>query len=133
MHVGVFPANPAVTALSTESSPCTWGCFQLCPITTKSTQVFPMHVGVFLKGVWAKETAPGLPHARGGVSSLLFYCPFWGLSSPCTWGCFSLEFENLCLELVFPMHVGVFLPRIRGCIRSRRLPHARGGVSRRWR
>ena len=71
----------------------------------------------------------GLPHARGGVSSLDQLIILCLVSSPRTWGCFwrvALPDEP---EGVFPTHVGVFLRHNTlhycGC----RLPHARGGVS----
>ena len=51
------------------------------------------------------------------------------VSSPRTWGCFSLHDENERRVMVFPTHVGVFLQCKVLPAPSIRLPHARGGVS----
>ena len=68
-----------------------------------------MHVGVFLKWI-----------------SILYVR---SESSPCTWGCFLAVYGIDIPEIVFPMHVGVFLLQLfyRNCKEC--LPHARGGVS----
>ena len=50
--------------------------------------VFPMHVGVFLRHLIGSRSQTGLPHARGGVSSIVS--------------------DYLIDNGVFPMHVGVF-------------------------
>ena len=50
-------------------------------------------------------------------------------SSPCTWGCFSLEYAYYERDPVFPMHVGVFPGVENETFYRQRLPHARGGVS----
>ena len=111
------------------SSPCTWGCFfHYLPLFQIDT-VFPMHVGVFLNGFIFLKLLKGLPHARGGVSSIVSDNPLFARSSPCTWGCFRCPVCMKQVSIVFPMHVGVFLPpvKVAGC--SVGLPHARGGVS----
>ena len=70
-----------------------------------------------------------LPHARGGVS-FAEYENDWVLpSSPCTWGCFSRKTTGEFESGVFPMHVGVFLSRVKTQCIAHGLPHARGGVS----
>ncbi len=87
-HVGVFPESPSilprrvslpharggvssnmvVRSRLSGSSPRTWGCFQLINEELLLDGVFPTHVGVFLTEQAQKDTAAGLPHARGGVS-----------------------------------------------------------------
>ena len=88
-----------------------------------------MHVGVFLENLFSAQIGRSLPHARGGVSSC------WGcryklrVSSPCTWGCFYVNWSGSSQLIVFPMHVGVFpICILKGYVKYR-LPHARGGVS----
>ena len=71
----------------------------------------------------------GLPHARGGVSIILWLLVPYIRSSPRSWGCFQNLHPTLKCLSVFPTLVGVFPSR--GC-RSNQgwsLPHARGGVS----
>ena len=88
-----------------------------------------MHVGVFLTSPTTGATNQRLPHARGGVSMTLTELYIYGLSSPCTWGCF-LKYNNLIpSQYVFPMHVGVFPFSKNSLYWIPRLPHARGGVS----
>ena len=71
----------------------------------------------------------GLPHARGGVSTLSRAATVPRVSSPRAWGCFLLLLALHRIQLVFPTRVGVFLrgPYVVGSERG--LPHARGGVS----
>ena len=72
---------------------------------------------------------PGLPHVRGGVSSLRTISRVLMMSSPRAWGCFWTGQFRYTPVPVFPTCVGVF----RGVIPVRhnavRLPHVRGGVS----
>ena len=86
-----------------------WGCFQLIPIFYFFAGVFPMHVGVFLALNNILDKVDGLPHACGGVSTLLLF----------------LKYRNM----VFPMHVGVFLKSGDSVRAAQGLPHACGGVS----
>ena len=110
-------------------SPRPWGCFLLAGLHPVPRLAFPTPVGVFLmlKTGW---TGPdGLPHARGGVSSLDFTPrrPSW--PSPRPWGCFCSKPTTPARAKAFPTPVGVFLRR---CSRRQAvpgLPHARGGVS----
>ncbi len=53
------------------------------------------------------------------------------VSSPRTWGCFQLKIYSKAEVSVFPTHVGVFPSDTGVQTVSLRLPHARGGVSRR--
>ena len=110
---------------SASSSPCMWGCFHPADFRLVEIAVFPMHVGVF-PTCRASQTAQGsLPHACGGVSKK----PLKGLgpikSSPCMWGCFPAKRERQLLQVVFPMHVGVFLTSCVGLSPPESLPHAR--------
>ena len=129
MHVGVFPllrqrgknllslphARGGVSSVGQaigligSSSPCTWGCFHKNRLMICFVQ--------------------SLPHARGGVSGGGTYTAFKLESSPCTWGCFYYDLHGTCCLWVFPMHVGVFLNRIKPIVFNGCLPHARGGVS----
>ena len=93
----------------TLSSPRSWGCF--CSIHV----VYPFLVG--------------LPHARGGVSSLRAALRLQDRSSPRSWGCFSAAEILVDTGVVFPTLVGVFLRRCAFESVRRSLPHARGGVS----
>ena len=108
------------------SSPRTWGCFYCRLYRSNEPRVFPTHVGVFLGsaprglllfclphargGVSAcRPSRPrhaGLPHARGGVSSSTSEVHGKGLSSPRTWGCFTLGAGLSGFGIVFPTHVG---------------------------
>ena len=70
-----------------------------------------------------------LPHARGGVSSLISVRVPKNRSSPRPWGCF-LRHDLLPHEVfVFPTPVGVFPDIPIGSVVATSLPHARGGVS----
>ena len=92
-----------------ESSPRTWGCFQVAKELPRGAVVFPTHVGVFPGYARGHFGASGLPHARGGVSmrpSCRGRSPW---SSPRTWGCFYWKPSRPCRCNVFPTHVGVFL------------------------
>ena len=133
----------------TLSSPRTWGCFHRDAPALRDGQLFPTHVGVFLKKWTVRPSQYALPHARGGVSGLpgtlsayralpharggvsitnhRAYPP--RLSSPRTWGCFFYIVENVPGLKLFPTHVGVFLVAAIRMLRERPLPHARGGVS----
>ena len=132
-----------------ESSPRSWGCFQLWFHFECTNQVFPTLVGVFLiisiclalpcrlpharGGVSLAESAASpsgsLPHARGGVSLASISVLGSIQSSPRSWGCFSFLSPKCPPCYVFPTLVGVFpksLPSVHG---TDCLPHARGGVS----
>ncbi len=112
------------------SSPRTWGCFFVVLRQPRKGGVFPTHVGVFLSGNAYRERSASLPHARGGVSPLASSGASTLKSSPRTWGCFPILRSCRRWPVVFPTHVGVF-PLLRSYIHTlRRLPHARGGVSR---
>ena len=52
------------------SSPRTWGCFPHLVKTVLLCNVFPTHVGVFLRRLIAVMISGSLPHARGGVSGI---------------------------------------------------------------
>ena len=112
-----------------SSSPRTWGCFSPASTPSSLTGVFPTHVGVFLMGQSSLLHEPGLPHARGGVSSSVLSALSFTTSSPRTWGCFRQPALCHCFLPVFPTHVGVFLLQRRSKDWTVRLPHARGGVS----
>ena len=109
-HVGVFPKDITVQTGIHQSSPRTWGCFRLFHEATELVGVFPTHVGVFLETLM-----PSLSEEE---------------SSPRTWGCFRKPFPPCLYKPVFPTHVGVFPASRARARRMRRLPHARGGVSR---
>ena len=87
-------------------------------------------MGVFLPVTERGLPRSCLPHARGGVSILAISRFIQAWSSPRTWGCFSELVAINAGAVVFPTHVGVFLDNDPDDFRRRRLPHARGGVSR---
>ncbi len=94
-----------------ESSPRTWGCFLLHLVKCAPIPVFPTHVGVFPRVNLDELSAPGLPHARGGVSHRSGDLQAGSGSSPRTWGCFRRLAHGWPRHGVFPTHVGVFLHR----------------------
>ncbi len=114
---------------ASKSSPRTWGCFLRRTDSGRRVLVFPTHVGVFLISEARALLRKSLPHARGGVSRRVQASGLCRLSSPRTWGCFSIQDMALDKSPVFPTHVGVFLLLIRSTEGRLRLPHARGGVS----
>ena len=148
-HVGVFPAGRAADARSdrlpharggvsteeglrlidNESSPRTWGCFQVPRVAIVRPAVFPTHVGVFPQEPEAHPGRSCLPHARGGVSYASHATALRWLSSPRTWGCFPKIMPRVPVSFVFPTHVGVFLTTLFLGLDWLCLPHARGGVS----
>ena len=132
------------------SSPRPWGCFCGGHVGFPRLIVFPTPVGVFLSPRAQRGIPPRLPHARGGVSRRRRCCATPWSSSPRPWGCFRRRHRSALHRHVFPTPVGVFLwfgarrvaadvfptpvgvflpPARRGADRKR-LPHARGGVSR---
>ena len=112
-----------------SSSPRTWGCFPCILPFPALYGVFPTHVGVFLVRKSTDRPDVSLPHARGGVSKGQKQAKRQSMSSPRTWGCFHIRVFFACESCVFPTHVGVFLELIDHMPVTRRLPHARGGVS----
>ncbi len=91
--------------------------------------VFPTPVGVFPPPCRPRCSIRGLPHARGGVSTLRRSLQMPPPSSPRPWGCFHHARRCGWLPRVFPTPVGVFLKRLLRCWAGWGLPHARGGVS----
>ena len=95
----------------------------------KTDPVFPTSVGVFPLCGSSGNRWLGLPHVRGGVSSLSCQCQLISRSSPRPWGCFQADIESYCALKVFPTSVGVFLKAIKAGTAVTSLPHVRGGVS----
>ena len=91
--------------------------------------VFPTCVGVFLSAPLTWAGGKGLPHVRGGVSSVCAVRTIEQQSSPRAWGCFSFVGHPQSWQRVFPTCVGVFLSFIPLTKSSSSLPHVRGGVS----
>ena len=113
-----------------ESSPRPWGCFYSAPLDCGHLDVFPTPVGVFLLYEKKGQVLACLPHARGGVSYAKAHHWLLKASSPRPWGCFPLYAVCGQRPQVFPTPVGVFPVRLHLRQAGRRLPHARGGVSR---
>ena len=111
------------------SSPRAWGCFRAGRPGDSAHGVFPTCVGVFPVGLSAETLGCGLPHVRGGVSTLQRGAVIGEVSSPRAWGCFCLTQTSRQEKAVFPTCVGVFLWEIAERFRSVGLPHVRGGVS----
>ena len=86
-------------------------------------------MGVFPSIDLSQIPQPGLPHARGGVSSAEKQQDVDWASSPRTWGCFYSYIAGQKRFCVFPTHVGVFPNAGAAEISAACLPHARGGVS----
>ena len=66
----------------TQSSPRPWGCFFHNAKILLLPTVFPTPVGVFPKAIAAMIAGAGLPHARGGVSTVYECHRFATVSSP---------------------------------------------------
>ena len=71
----------------------------------------------------------GLPHVRGGVSTIAVGIKQARKSSPRPWGCFSLAGRIFKARRVFPTSVGVFPIAATNALDDLSLPHVRGGVS----
>ncbi len=147
--VGVFPARPqdkperprlphargGVSAPKVGggsfivSSPRPWGCFLDYSRIKFLDRVFPTPVGVFLQAKILHLFDLGLPHARGGVSRPRAARAAHVRSSPRPWGCFSISYLVRRHAVVFPTPVGVFPAYPDPVHGTKRLPHARGGVS----
>ena len=91
--------------------------------------VFPTPVGVFLPCRLRHHPRWGLPHTRGGVSSVQHRQNSVPRSSPHPWGCFWSYCSGCPCVPVFPTPVGVFLGILRSSGGEIGLPHTRGGVS----
>ena len=111
------------------SSPRSWGCFRDERRDLTREVVFPTLVGVFLNSEPFRPLISGLPHARGGVSSLPSFESSVLGSSPRSWGCFCSLACRCHACAVFPTLVGVFPGQGEVLLPHWRLPHARGGVS----
>ncbi len=70
-----------------------------------------------------------LPHACGGVSTLMPEATKRRESSPRLWGCFYISARQAWGDAVFPTPVGVFLLIVVSAEPEPSLPHACGGVS----
>ena len=92
-------------------------------------EVFPTYVGVFPLSSMPLVVYRRLPHVRGGVSSTVLFLSSSAVSSPRTWGCFSVRWRECWLTEVFPTYVGVFLTDTDDAGYFDGLPHVRGGVS----
>ena len=113
----------------TLSSPRSWGCFTCWPRAFGTALVFPTLVGVFLWAFLWGWGVGSLPHARGGVSGIGSSYSMGVMSSPRSWGCFSISPSVMMSLSVFPTLVGVFPKGRFRPFTSLSLPHARGGVS----
>ena len=92
-----------------KSSPRPWGCFQTYILPGRFWVVFPTPVGVFPCRSTLDVRKNGLPHARGGVSDMVFDEKGDTGSSPRPWGCFRWLADFGLPVKVFPTPVGVFL------------------------
>ena len=86
-------------------------------------------MGVFLSLCSGRGYPPGLPHVRGGVSTLAKPACTLVQSSPRAWGCFRQKAAVFSFDSVFPTCVGVFLAKRLFVNSITGLPHVRGGVS----
>ena len=86
-------------------------------------------MGVFLVSTIRDRTALGLPHARGGVSRISAFTAFALVSSPRTWGCFTMMTRTSARIPSSPRTWGCFSQVIVFSPAWQSLPHARGGVS----
>ena len=131
--VGVFLIEALESGVIPWSSLRSWGCFSAVDYTVQTASVFPTLVGVFLFHHAGLDDARSLPHARGGVSLSGTVGATTLRSSPRSWGCFLQLHAGRAQRGVFPTLVGVFLSLHLLARQGSRLPHARGGVSNRYR
>ena len=125
---GVSPGE-TIMLYRTSSSPRPWGCFHSYEQPAHEHKLFPTPVGVFPTTSAPDSFLNPLPHARGGVSLLVYPAPVFCVSSPRPWGCFQVFGLPKRPARLFPTPVGVF-PFSRSAPRYPfPLPHARGGVS----
>ncbi|SXL75210.1 Domain of uncharacterised function (DUF2825) [Klebsiella pneumoniae] len=111
MRGGVSPANNG-GGYGGGSSPHAWGCFPISAKTGLTRYVFPTCVGVFLISELLIDIEIGLPHMRGGVSSIICGGIALRVSSPHAWGCFPAAGRRADGCRVFPTCVGVFLHHV---------------------
>ena len=89
--VGVFPQGGAGSVFGCQSSPRAWGCFCCNEPPMEIAKVFPTCVGVFPFQCSTDILSHGLPHVRGGVSSVAPRLSVLLRSSPRAWGCFRTQ------------------------------------------
>ena len=94
------------------SSPHAWGCFFDEEYVVFPGVVFPTCVGVFLISELLIDIEIGLPHMRGGVSSIICGGIALRVSSPHAWGGFPAAGRRADGCRVFPTCVGVFLHHV---------------------
>ena len=125
---GGVPKSQTIDSAVVPLSPRTWGCTGVFDVQSPSCSVVPTHVGVYRPVRAWRHRGRRCPHARGGVPSACWFCPFQSELSPRTWGCTGLRWYRRAHELVVPTHVGVYRnnPHFGGTPIS--CPHARGGV-----
>ena len=126
---GGVSVTVTVESIGGRSSPRVWGCFFISSRPVPQEVVFPTRVGVFLTKAGDRLTIRRLPHACGGVSTVLTSFLDLATSSPRVWGCFSGQNHIMFGLSVFPTRVGVFLLKTGLSLLHKSLPHACGGVS----
>ncbi len=126
---GGVSSGPLRYALSLRSSPRLWGCFLRQASGHDAGVVFPTPVGVFPVTGLVAYMGARLPHACGGVSTLMPEATKRRESSPRLWGCFYISARQAWGDAVFPTPVGVFLLIVVSAEPEPSLPHACGGVS----
>ena len=113
-------------------SPHAWGCFCCSDSRGSCTAVFPTCVGVFLYTMIRGYVPNGIPHMRGGVSVACILIVWVFKYSPHAWGCFLRSCRRTYCDAVFPTCVGVFPCYLATGSAGSRIPHMRGGVSRKF-
>ncbi len=107
---GGVSQSKVTSAFDYASSPREWGCFSGDVGMLAGTGVFPTRVGVFLGCIRGTALTGRLPHASGGVSSVVTGLGTMAVSSPREWGCFYPPQPLTGWHGVFPTRVGVFPP-----------------------
>ena len=125
---GGVPPQFQISESLNSFSPRMWGCTDYIALMERNYEVFPTHVGVYLRLKLLRLNISSFPHACGGVPGR--YMARWEIEpfSPRMWGCtvsVSLSilaycrFPHACggvpVELLFLVVPASFSPRMWGC------------------
>ena len=127
MYVGVILRPLSVTQSLLTYSPCMWGWSWTPIINGSSLLVFPMYVGVIPTTTLLSIRRWSIPHVCGGDPSYRAKLKWQRWYSPCMWGWSSSTTSPDLVLFVFPMYVGVILPKSAGVSRIISIPHVCGG------
>ena len=127
-HGGVSVKDFLIKPLG-KSSPYTRGCFFQLLFSGVFIFIFPVHTGVFPLAGEMRDCLWNLPRTHGGVSRYGFTCSGNVESSPYTRGCFYTSVCINIIQVIFPVHTGVFPIHLQCIYPPINLPRTHGGVS----